>query len=104
MGLMSRILVVFSVSVLLVACEKLLFSDNVGCDDCDSGVPVENTGGRLTRPSAEAPWVPLIDACMAEGRTRADCIDSLPPEVMAQLETWEAENARIRRELLKRRQ
>ena len=80
-----------------------LYNDRVGCEDCDPGVPLEGTDGRLTVPSEQFPWVPLIDACMAEGGARNDCIEALPPEVLAELEAWEAQNAALRRRQLERR-
>ena len=44
-------------------------------------------------------WVPLIDACMASGGLRGDCINALPAEELHKLETWEESHQR--RELLR---
>jgi hypothetical protein len=95
--MISRLLMVVTALTSLCACERILFSDHVGCDDCDPGVELEGSGGRLTNPSETYPWIRLINACMAEGQSRTTCIDSLPPEILTQLERWEAEDARIRR-------
>ena len=46
-------------------------------------------------------WVPLIDACMAGGGSRGDCIAALPPEELAALEQWERENGDRRRQRLR---
>ena len=45
----------------------------------------------------QSPWVPYIDACMAAGNPRPECIAALPLEVLAQLEAWEARNGAMRR-------
>lgn len=50
------------------------------------------------------PWVPLIDACMSEGRSRGDCIESLPPDTLSALEEWERANGELRRTQLRYRQ
>ena len=55
------------------------------------------------RNQSDQPWVPLIDSCMANGGQRTQCIESLPPDVLAQLEAWEAENAEMRRRQLEQR-
>lgn len=41
----------------------------------------------------EHPWTPLLDDCMATGRTRTECFSSLPPDILEQFERWEAERA-----------
>ena len=43
----------------------------------------------------------LIDDCMATGGQRTDCIENLPPNVLAQLEAWESRNAAMCRRQLK---
>lgn len=53
--------------------------------------------GVVSAQPDETPWSPLIDACMAEGGSRGQCIDSLPPEILADLEAWEARNGSMRR-------
>ncbi len=55
------------------------------------------------RNQSELPWVPLIDSCMANGGQRTLCIEKLPPDVLAQLEAWETENAEMRRRQLEQR-
>lgn len=42
-------------------------------------------------------WVPLIDECMRAGGSRGECIAALPPEELARLEAWEAEQGARRR-------
>jgi hypothetical protein len=44
-------------------------------------------------------WVPLIDACMARGGGRNDCIEALPPEMYAEFLAWEQGRAAERRAL-----
>jgi len=44
-------------------------------------------------------WVPLIDACMAGGGGRNDCIESLPPQIYADFLAWEQGRAAERRAL-----
>lgn len=80
----------------LTACESLLFSDHVGCKDCDPGIPVEGTAGRVVQPTPEHSWVPLIESCMAHGGTRAECIDALPPNVLDEFEAWASQNETTR--------
>ena len=46
----------------------------------------------------EFPWSRPFDDCMAAGGTRTECFESLPPEILAQFEAWEAERARMRRQ------
>lgn len=46
----------------------------------------------------EFPWSRPLDDCMAAGGTRTECFESLPPEILAQFEAWEAERARMRRQ------
>lgn len=45
------------------------------------------------------PWVPLIDACMAGGGMRNDCIEALPPQIYADFLAWERSQAAERRAL-----
>jgi hypothetical protein len=40
---------------------------------------------------------------MADSGERTQCIENLPPDVLAQLEEWEAENAAMRRRQLEQR-
>ncbi len=55
-------------------------------------------GGPLAGAQGEEwPWEPPMAECMAEGGTRGDCIEALPPEVLAELEAWEAQNGVMRR-------
>ncbi len=46
-------------------------------------------------------WVPLIDACMARGGGRIDCIEALPPKIYAEFLAWEQGRAAERRALMK---
>jgi hypothetical protein len=41
----------------------------------------------------EHPWSRLLDNCMAAGWTRTECFSSLPPDMLEQFESWEAEKA-----------
>ena len=68
-------------------------------------VPAVATGRESPRPRDETdqPWVKLINACMADGGQRTQCIENLPPDILAQLEEWEAGNAAMRRMQLERR-
>ena len=67
--------------------------------------PSVATGRFPPRPQdqRDQPWVVLIQSCMAAGGQRTQCIENLPPEVFAQLEAWEAENADMRRRQLEQR-
>ena len=47
----------------------------------------------LSTPS----WVPLIDACLASGGKRNECLESLPPEELEKLRAWEQRNAVLMR-------
>ena len=49
-------------------------------------------------------WIQPLNECMAAGGLRTDCLDGLPPEVLIQLEAWEAERAAIRRRQFEQRQ
>lgn len=49
-------------------------------------------------------WAPLIDACMNAGGSRGECIAALPPEELARLEAWEAEQGAKRRSQMALRQ
>ncbi len=44
----------------------------------------------------EYPWSRPLDDCMVT-RTRTECFASLPPDLLAQFEAWEAEQAATRR-------
>jgi hypothetical protein len=39
-------------------------------------------------------WVPLIDACIANGGKRSDCIEGLPVQEYERFLTWEREHRR----------
>lgn len=39
-------------------------------------------------------WVPLIDACIANGGKRSDCIEGLPVQEYEKFLTWEREHRR----------
>jgi hypothetical protein len=45
----------------------------------------------------EHPWSRALDECMAAGGQRSDCWESMPPDILAELEAWEAERGVIRR-------
>ena len=45
----------------------------------------------------EHPWSKALDECMAAGGQRSDCWESMPPDVLAELEAWEAERGVVRR-------
>jgi hypothetical protein len=45
----------------------------------------------------EYPWTQALDECMAAGGQRSDCWESMPPDILAELEAWEAERGVIRR-------
>lgn len=64
--------------------------------------PVETP---LPRYTVDVPyWVPMIDDCMAAGRTRRECFDALPEDVLADVAAWERAREDERRELLRRHQ
>jgi hypothetical protein len=82
----------------------------LGCKDEPSEIQESNPDlqrapprGRFSpryQEGQEQPWTALIDACMAAGGQRSECIEKLPPEVLIQLEAWESANAAMRREQL----
>ncbi len=82
----------------------------LGCKDEPSEIQEPNPdlqraplGGRFParyQEGQEQPWTALIDDCMAAGGQRTDCIENLPPDVLAQLEAWESRNAAMRRRQL----
>lgn len=45
----------------------------------------------------EHPWTQAIDECMAAGGQRSDCYESMPQDIRAELEAWEAERGVVRR-------
>lgn len=47
------------------------------------------------------PWIPLIDACMAAGGGRNDCIEALPPDMYAAFLADEQAGAAERRALMR---
>ena len=49
------------------------------------------------------PWTIVIDSCMQAGGSRSDCIASLPPDLLTELEAWEADNAQMRRSQMRQR-
>ena len=49
------------------------------------------------------PWSRPLDDCMAAGGARADCFDSLPPDMLEQFESWEAERTAQRGRRLQQR-
>jgi len=51
----------------------------------------------------EDPWSRLLDDCMAAGATRTECFASLPPDILAQFEAWEAKTAAERRRQFQQR-
>lgn len=59
--------------------------------------PQPGDGSALYIDGANQPWMIAIDNCMRAGGSRNDCIVSLPSELLAELEAWEAENGAMRR-------
>jgi hypothetical protein len=45
----------------------------------------------------EHPWSRALDECMAAGGQRSDCWESMPPDILAEMEVWEAERGVVRR-------
>jgi len=45
----------------------------------------------------EHPWTQSIGECMAAGGQRSDCYESMPADIRAELEAWEAERGVVRR-------
>jgi len=92
-----RLLTIVLIPVLLVACGHAWFKSGVGV--------LEEQQPEITTESGYVPgtppWVPLIDDCMARGGTRSECIESLPPEVLEELEVSEGEVAARRRALMR---
>jgi hypothetical protein len=52
----------------------------------------------------EYPWIQPLNECMAAGGLRTECFESLPPDILAEFEAWEAERATIRRRQFQQRQ
>ncbi len=48
-------------------------------------------------------WVPMIDRCMNNGGGRIECIENLPPDVLADFERWEKARGEERRALFNTR-
>ncbi len=81
-----------------------------GCKDEPSEIQPPNPdlqrappGGRSSpryQEGQEQPWSAIVDRCMAAGGQRSECIENLPPDVLAQLEAWESGNAAMRRRQL----
>ena len=93
----TSFLLVFS--ILCSACHPW-FKSGPGAPDDQQPEITSETGYVPGTP----PWVPVIDACMANGGTRGECIESLPPEMLEALESWEREIAFRRRALMRTRQ
>ena len=55
------------------------------------------------REGHEYPWSRLLDDCMADGGTRCQCFASLPPDILEQFESFEAEKAAERRRQVQQR-
>ena len=45
---------------------------------------------------AQMPWDPFVIECMQTGKNRAECSDELPPDLLAELEAYEAEQRQQR--------
>jgi hypothetical protein len=52
----------------------------------------------------EHSWSRPLDECMAAGGLRAECFESLPPNIVAEFEGWEAAQAAVRRHQFQLRQ
>ena len=50
------------------------------------------------------PWTQALDECMAAGGQRSDCWESMPAEILAEMEAWEAERGVVRRRQFEARQ
>jgi hypothetical protein len=94
-----RLLTIVLVSALLVACGHPWFRSGAGGPE-DRQPEITTESGYVP---GTPPWVPLIDECMARGGTRSECIESLPPEVLEELEVSEREVAARRRALMRSR-
>jgi hypothetical protein len=94
-----RQLPIVVVSALLVACGHPWFKSGAGGPE-DQQPEITTESGYLP---GTPPWVPLIDECMARRLTRSECIESLPPEVLEELEASEREVAARRRALMRSR-
>lgn len=46
---------------------------------------------------AQMAWDPFINECMTTGKHRAECFELLPPDLLAELEAYEAEQREMRR-------
>lgn len=90
----------------------IIFISLAGCHPwfsvgAGAGAP-EDQQPELTKPPQQTyefgtpSWVPLIDACMASGGNRNECIESLPPEELEKLRASEQRNAELRRKRLLR--
>jgi len=51
----------------------------------------------------EYPWSQPLDDCMAAGGLRTECIENLPPDILAQFEAWEAKRGTTRRRQFQQR-
>ena len=97
--------IVFAALLALVMCQgcfelqRAVGCNNTGifgCKDEPSEIQEPNPdlkrappGGRYPRRYQEGepqPWTTLIDDCMAGGGQRTECIENLPPDILAQLE------------------
>jgi len=92
--------------VLVSACAAIRRTQTSGpceypCEPAKAG-PVE---APLPRYAVDVPyWIPMIDDCMAAGRTRRECFDALPEDVLADVDAWERAGADERRQLMYRHQ
>jgi hypothetical protein len=94
-----RLLTMLLVSALLVGCVHPWSKPGTGASEDEQPEITTESGYVPGTP----PWVPLIDACMAQGATRSDCIASLPPDVLEAFEASEREGAARRGALMRTR-
>jgi len=87
------LLVLLSVATILVACGGESVAADLG--------PARREGALDEGP--EHPWSQALDECMAAGGQRSDCWESMPPEILAEMEAWEAERGVIRRRQIESR-
>jgi len=72
-----------------VACASI-FVSLTGCGSSEHVHGSESVQVESNQYQSDVPyWVPLIDQCMAKGGERIACIESLPSEVLTDLEQWE---------------
>ena len=51
----------------------------------------------------EYPWSQPLDECMAASGLRTECIEKLPPDILARFEAWEAKRATVRQRRFQQR-